>query len=106
MNSVPLSQHALHSTNDWKSVADVMAASASKVAAAGAEFAICPDNTYHQCFEYLIPQSPIPGCIARVWWRKKQTDLIYARGILGTKYLMEGPVYPSVLENSKFQGDT
>jgi aspartate racemase len=69
------------------------------VAQAGADFAICPDNTYHQAFKYLIPQSPIPwlhiaGAVAEEAHRAGYSRL----GILGTKYLMEGTVYPEALE--------
>jgi len=61
MNSVPLAEHMRHiRANDWETLAGILAASAHKVARAGADFAICPDNTYHQAFKYLISQSPIP----------------------------------------------
>jgi aspartate racemase len=100
MNSMPMAEHMLHiRANDWEAVAALMAASATKLAAAGADFAICPDNTYHQCFKYLVPLSPIPwlhiaGAVAEEAHRSGFTRL----GILGTKYLMEGPVYPEQLE--------
>jgi aspartate racemase len=100
MNSVPLAEHMRHvRANDWKALAGILAASAHKVAHAGADFAICPDNTYHQAFKYLIPQSPIPwlhiaGTVAEEARRSGYLRL----GILGTKYLMEGGVYPEALE--------
>ncbi|MCA1621013.1 MAG: amino acid racemase [Acidobacteria bacterium] len=100
MNSLPMAEHMPHiRANDWESVGKLMAASAQKVARAGADFAICPDNTYHQAFKYLIPQSPIPwlhiaGAVAEEARRRGFARL----GILGTKYLMEGPVYPEALE--------
>lgn len=81
-----------------------MADSAHKVAKAGADFAICPDNTYHQAFKYLIPQSPIPwlhiaGAVAQEAQRSG-----YARlGILGTKYLTESDVYPEALAEFKIE---
>lgn len=100
MSSLPMAEHMPHiRANDWEAVGRLMAASAQKVARAGADFAICPDNTYHQAFEYLLPQSPIPwlhiaGAVAEEARRRG-----YARlGILGTKYLVEGPVYPEALE--------
>ena len=100
MNSVPLSEHMRHiRANDWETLAGILAASARKVAQAGADFAICPDNTYHRAFKYVVPQSPIPwlhiaGAVAEEAHRSG-----YARlGILGTKYLMEGGVYPEALE--------
>jgi aspartate racemase len=49
MNSVPLAEHMRHiRANHWEALAETLAASARKVAQAGADFAICPDNTYHQ----------------------------------------------------------
>jgi aspartate racemase len=99
MNSVPMAEHMPHiRANDWKAVAETLAASAHKVARAGADFAICPDNTYHQAFEYLIPQSPIPWLHIAKAVAEEAHRLGYARlGILGTKYLMEGPVYLEAL---------
>src|SRR6185436_14282022 len=74
-------------------------ASARKVAKAGATFAICPDNTVHQAFEYLIPQSPIPWLhIAKPVAEVADRQGYKCLGILGTKYLMEGPVYLQTLE--------
>lgn len=100
MNSVPLAEHMrLIRANDWKSLAEVLATSAQKVARAGADFAICPDNTYHQAFEYLIPLSPIPWIHIATAVGEEANRLGYLRlCILGTKYLTEGPVYPSALE--------
>jgi aspartate racemase len=105
MNSMPMALHMPHiRANDWEAVGEVMAASARKVARAGADFAICPDNTYHQAFKYFIAQSPIPwihiaGAVAEEAQRLGYTRL----GILGTKYLMEGPVYPEALEQFRIE---
>ncbi len=100
MNSVPMAEHMHHiRANDWKVVAEALLASARKLAQAGADFAICPDNTYHQAFEYLIPQSPIPWLHIAGAVAEEARRLGYVRlGILGTKYLMEGTVYPEALE--------
>ena len=105
MNSVPMAEHMVHiRANDWKSVAEVMASSARKVAKAGADFAICPDNTYHQAFKYLIPQSPIPWLHIATAVAAEANRLGFKRlGILGTKYLMEGPVYPEALEEFRIE---
>ena len=105
MNSVPMAEHMRHiRANDWEAVAEALAASARKVAQAGADFAICPDNTYHQSFEYLLPRSPIPWLhIARAV-AEEAHGRGYARlGILGTKYLTEGPVYPEALEEFRIE---
>jgi aspartate racemase len=107
MNSMPMAEHMRHiRANDWKAVAKLMAASAQRVAQAGADFAICPDNTYHQAFEYLIPQSPIPWLhIARAV-AEEAKRLGYARlGILGTKYLVESTVYPEALKEFRIESE-
>lgn len=100
MNSMPMADHMRYiRSNDWEAVAELLAVSARKVAQAGADFAICPDNTYHQSFKYLIPQSPIPWLHIAESVAEEASRLGYVRlGILGTKYLMEGPVYPEALE--------
>ena len=100
MNSVPMAEHMPHiRADDWEAVAGLLAASAHRVARAGADFAICPDNTYHQAFKHLLPQSPIPWLHIAGAVAEEAHRLGYARlGILGTKYLTEGPVYPEVLE--------
>jgi len=100
MNSVALAGNMRHvRANDWEALAEAMLLSARKVAQAGAAFAICPDNTYHQAFGHLVPRSPIPWLHIGRAVAEEAHRLGYARlGILGTRYLMEGPVYPEVLE--------
>jgi aspartate racemase len=85
--------------NNWQAVADLMLTSAKKVAGAGADFAICPDNTIHQSFDLFNDKSPIPWLhiaevVAEEAWRNGYRKL----GILGTRFLMEGPVYEEKLD--------
>jgi len=69
--------------------------SVRKVAGAGAQFAVCPDNTIHQALPLIEAESPIPWLhIARVVGAEALRHGFRRLGILGTKYLMEGPVYP------------
>src|SRR5678815_1731718 len=73
-------------------------------AKAGADFAICPDNTYHQAFKYLIPQSPIPWLhIAKAVAEEADSTGYKRLGILGTKYLAESDVYPDALAEFNIQ---
>jgi aspartate racemase len=88
-------------SGDWHAVAELMLSSARKLAQIGAELAICPDNTIHQAFDLVAANSPIP------WLHIAEAVALEARqrgfkslGILGTKYLMTGPVYPEVLRKS------
>ena len=105
MNSVPLAEHMRHvRANDWEALAEALLASAHKVAQAGAAFAICPDNTYHQAFKYLVPRSPIPWIHIAKAVAEEANRLGYTRlGVLGTKYLMEGTVYSEALEEFKIE---
>ncbi|KPK24785.1 MAG: aspartate racemase [Dehalococcoidia bacterium SG8_51_3] len=84
---------------DWKVVADLMLASTQKVAGAGADFAICPDNTIHQAFDLFIDKSPIPWLhIAQVVAEEAGRNGHGKLGILGTRFLAEGPVYREKLD--------
>lgn len=100
MHTHPLAEYMVHiRAGDWKEVAALMLSSAHKVAQAGAEFAICPDNTIHQAFEFVAARSPIPWLhIAEVVAEEAQRNGFARLGILGTKYLMVSPVYPDALE--------
>jgi len=99
MHTFPLSDYMVHfPTGNWQGVAELMLSSCRKVAGCGAELAICPDNTIHQAFELVIERSPIPWLhIARVAAREAKGSGYRRLGILGTRYLTEGPVYPEAL---------
>jgi aspartate racemase len=99
MHTFPLSEYMAHIRKDqWREVARLMLASARKLAQVGAEFAICPDNTIHQAFEFVSQESPMPWQhIAQVVAREAARRGFTCLGVLGTRYLMEGPVYPKAL---------
>jgi aspartate racemase len=83
---------------DWNGVVDLMVSSGKKLAAAGANFAVCPDNTVHQVFEQVAKQSPVPllSIIDVVSDECKRRG--YRKvGVLGTKYTMKGPMYKEAL---------
>jgi aspartate racemase len=83
---------------NWQGVADLMLSSAEKLAEAGADFLICPDNTIHQAFELVEPRSPLPWLhIAQEVASDARRSHFKRLGVLGTRYLMEGPVYPEKL---------
>lgn len=99
LSSIPMARYMeAIDRDDWKGVADLMLESAELVAKAGAAFAICPDNTCHEAFPDLLPRSPIPWLhIAKVVAEEANGRGFRRLGILGTKYLMEGPVYPEAV---------
>ena len=70
-------------------------ADCTKLAAAGADFFICPDNTAHIALESGGEPFPLPGLhIGEVVADEAQRRGFEKIGILGTKWTMTGPVYP------------
>ena len=96
LHNIPLSEYTpLFQRGDWPGVAELMLRSAEVLARAGADFLICPDNTIHQALPFLLPRSPRPWLhIAEEVAREAQRQGFYRVGLTGTKFLMEGPVYP------------
>jgi aspartate racemase len=45
---------------DWAGVGELMLSSAQKLAAIGADFLICPDNTIHQALPFIEARLPAP----------------------------------------------
>lgn len=71
---------------------------AEKLAAAKADFFVLPDNTAHIAMESPGKPFPIPGLhIGEVVAEQAARDGRAKVGILGTKYTMNGPVYPGAL---------
>src|SRR5579863_4796210 len=86
---------------DWVGVAQLMMSSAEKLARAGADFLICPDNTIHQAFDLVEHRSPRPWLhIAREVAKEAQRQKYKRIAVLGTRYLMEGPVYREALKSA------
>jgi aspartate racemase len=83
---------------DLRGVADLMLSSARKLAAAGAGFLVCPDNTIHQALDLVEPQSPLPWLhIARVVADEAVARGFRRIGISGTGWLVASEVYPQAL---------
>lgn len=83
---------------DWPGVGELMLASAHKLASAGADFLICPDNTIHQAFDYVAARSPLPWLhIAEVVAAAAKARGFRRLGITGTRWLVESEVYPAKL---------
>ncbi|HEV8523355.1 MAG TPA: amino acid racemase [Terriglobales bacterium] len=95
LHNLPMSEHlALLEHGSWQQVADLMLDSAHKLARIGADFLICPDNTLHQAFPYLLPRSPLPWLhIAEEVASEAKRRGFRRVGLTGTRWLVEGPVY-------------
>ncbi|MDH2427464.1 amino acid racemase [Sphaerisporangium sp. TRM90804] len=83
---------------DHPPIRETLAQSVRRLARAGAEFFVCPDNTAHMALELPGEDLALPGLhIAEVVAGRAARDGRRRVGVLGTRYLMEGPVYPEAL---------
>ncbi|MDF1790293.1 MAG: amino acid racemase [Thalassobaculaceae bacterium] len=83
---------------DLAGVGAIMLRSAERLAAAGADFLICPDNTIHAAMDHVRPHSPLPWLhIAEVVAEEAQRRGVRRAAILGTRWLTDSAVYPDAL---------
>jgi aspartate racemase len=82
---------------DYEGVAEFMLRETQIVAKAGAQLAICPDNSAHLAFKYVAAKSPIPWLhIAEEVAKSAMRGGYRHAALLGTRFTMRGPVYPEV----------
>ena len=68
---------------------------------------ICPDNTIHQVFDLVEHRSPRPWLhIGREVAKDAQRRQFARLAVLGTRYLMEGPVYREALKSAHIESRT
>lgn len=83
---------------DWQGVGDLMLASAEKLAAIGADFLICPDNTIHRAMDFVLPRSPLHWLhIVEVVAEEARRRGFRRVGLTGTRWLVDGDLYPRIL---------
>jgi aspartate racemase len=99
MHTYPLSEYMRHIDADrWEDAGQLLLSSGRKLVESGAAILICPDNTLHQALDPVRDKSPVPWLhIAEEVAAVAATRGFKRLGILGTRYLMEGPVYASKL---------
>lgn len=100
MHTYSLAEYMRHIyAGRWDEIGRLMLASATILVNGGAEFVLSPDNTVHQGLDLVRAQSPAPWLHIAEEVATVAEDRGFRRlGILGTRYLMEGPVYPAALE--------
>ena len=80
---------------NYLSIRDTLATSVRRLANAGADFFVCPDNTAHLALEQPGEDLALPGLhIAEVVADQAARDGRTRVAVLGTSYTMDGPVYP------------
>ena len=83
---------------DWEGVGELMLASAGKLAAAGAAFLVCPDNTIHRALPWVLPRSPLPWLhIAEVVAQQAVLRGYRRLALTGTRWLVDSDIYPQAL---------
>ncbi|MEU9844166.1 amino acid racemase [Actinomadura sp. NPDC048032] len=83
---------------DHATIREILAESARRLAAAGADFFVCPDNTAHLALEHPGADLALPGLhIVQVVADQAARDGRTRVGVLGTRYTMDGPLYPREL---------
>jgi aspartate racemase len=86
---------------DWQGVGTLMLSSANKLAAIGADFLICPDNTIHQALPDVESKSPLPWLhIAEVAAAEAVERGFRRLGLTGTRWLVDSDIYPEKLAAS------
>ena len=80
---------------NYLSIRHTLATSVHRLARAGADFFVCPDNTAHIALEQPGEDLALPGLhIAEIVAAQAVRDGRTRVGVLGTSYTMDGPVYP------------
>ena len=99
MDSIPFSEYMVYiDRDDWAGVGELMLQSAKTLAEAGAGLLICPDNTIHQALPLIEARSPRPWLhIAAVVAEEAVRRGFHRIGLLGTRWLVAGEVYPQQL---------
>jgi len=101
MHTNPLRDYTrLIDAGRWEDAGALLLESAQKLVRVGAEILICPDNTLHQALDLVRDRSPVPWLhIAEEVATTAAARGFERLGILGTLFLMEGPVYPAKLSH-------
>jgi aspartate racemase len=99
MHTFPMSEYMRNvDAEGWADAAEPLLQSAQKLVASGAEILISPDNTIHEALDLVRDRAP-----ARWLHIAEEVAAVAAErgfkrlGVLGTRYLMEGPVYRTKL---------
>lgn len=88
---------AAYLRDDKDAVNATLVKSASRLAAAGCDFFVCPDNTAHIVLDVAKTEFPLPGLhIVRVVGEEALKKGYKKIALLGTKWTMTGPAYPTV----------
>lgn len=82
--------------HDLDAINSYLRRTAQRLAAAGCDFFVCPDNTAHIALDAASELYPLPGLhIAEIVAARARTSGYKRVALLGTRWTMDGPVYPA-----------
>jgi aspartate racemase len=85
-------------SGDHAGVREILVESIRRLAGAGADFFVCPDNTAHMALGLDGPPLPLPGLHLPAVVADEAVRRGYRKvGVLGTSYTMDGPLYADAL---------
>jgi aspartate racemase len=105
LDSIPLAAWMpSFDAGDVDGLAAIMLESARLLAAAGADFAICPDNSAHLAWDHVQAETPIPWLhIVREVGTAAAHHGFRRVGVLGTRFTMDGPLYRDTLAATEIE---
>lgn len=81
---------------DLEKINTHLRATAQRLANAGCDFFVCPDNTAHIALDAACEPLPLPGLhICEVVAERARAEGRKRVALLGTRYTMQGPAYPA-----------
>jgi len=87
---------ALWERGDLEAINAHLMRSAQRLADAGCDFFVCPDNTAHIALDAATSPYPLPGLhIAEIVAQCAKADGRKRVALLGTNWTMQGPAYPA-----------
>jgi aspartate racemase len=101
MHTCPHAEYLRHAeAGRWDGVGSLLQASAEKLVLLGVNLLICPDNTVHLGLEPVRAHVSVPWLHIAEEVAAVAAERGYRRvGLLGTRYLVEGPIYPEKLSS-------
>jgi aspartate racemase len=99
MHTHPFSDYVrLLEAGNWDGIAALMLSSEAKLAKAGAELVICPDNTVHHVFDQVAAKAKLPWLHIAVEVAGVARQRGFRKvGLIGTAYTMESSFYKEKL---------
>jgi aspartate racemase len=99
MHTHPFSDYVrLMEAGNWDGVSALMLSSEAKLAKAGADLIICPDNTIHRVYDDVVSKARLPWLHIAGEVAKEAKDKGYKKvGLIGTTYTMASDFYPEKL---------